>query len=84
VTAALPGATVLSVHPFGGGYTALVSMNNKLVDVVTDAQGSVLSQTTRRDELEWFWSSDDDEIEEWHEDEKENETEGGWSGRFDD
>jgi len=67
VTDAFPGATVLSVHPFGGGYTALVSVDNTLVDVVTDAEGMVLSQDARRDGLEWFWSSDDDEIEEWYE-----------------
>jgi len=75
VSAAVPGSTVLSVHPFGNGYTALLSVENKLIDVVTDADGAVMSQSTRRDELEWFWESDDDEIREWHESEHEDRDE---------
>lgn len=66
VRAAFPGSTVLTVRPFGDGYTALISTGNMLVDVVTDSKGAVLSQSTRRDELEWFWTSDDDEVREWH------------------
>jgi len=55
---------ILKVQPYDTGFLALVALDNKLYDVLIDDQGTVLSQQARRDEFEWFWNADDNEVSE--------------------